>query len=55
LQGLESVLSQQCQALAAILQYCRRRKRHVQIIERMASPVALPGLSGGARLGIRIA
>src|SRR5215813_12786481 len=47
LQGVQAILAQDFQALAAVVEHGRGRESHVQVIQRMTPQVAIPGVPGG--------
>src|SRR5713101_6052886 len=49
------MLGQYLQALAAVVEHGRGRESHVQVIQRMAPQVAIPGVPGGPRCSVGIA
>ena len=49
------MLGQYFQALAAVVEHGRGRESHMQVIQRMAPQVAIPGVPGGPRCSVGIA
>src|SRR5262249_2616891 len=49
------MLGQYLQALVAIVEHSRGRQSHVQVIQRMAPQVAIPGVPGSPRCSVGIA
>src|SRR5215831_8634811 len=54
-QDVQAMLSQNSQALAAVVEHGRGGQGNVQIIERMAPQIAIPALPSGARRSVGVA